>query len=160
MESVKGLGNLFLGASIVFSGLPFATFERFSWLTNLKFILDSIFDRIRRDFIGPVIRKMWRKDTLKQMEEVILVGDGRCDSPGHSAKYCRYTLMNATSGEVVDTVVIPVTEVANSNAMEKAGFINSVLDLKEDGVNICMISTDTHIQIRKLMRTDPRFTAK
>ena len=99
-------------------------------------------------------------DTLKQMEEVILIGDGRCDSPGHSAKYCTYTLMNATSGEVVDTVVIPVTEVANSNAMEKAGFIKSVLDLKEEGVNISTISTDSHIQIRKLMRTDPRFSGK
>ena len=65
--------------------------------------------------------------------------------------------MEATSGQVVDTVVIPVTEVANSNAMEKAGFIKAIMNLKEDGVIIDTISTDRHTQTRKRLRTDPIF---
>ena len=40
--SLKGLGNLFLATSIAFSGLPFAKFQRFAWLVNLKFISDCI----------------------------------------------------------------------------------------------------------------------
>ena len=56
-------------------------------------------------------------------------------------------MMDPTTGEVVETVVIPVTDVANSNAMEKAGFVKVVLDLQNEGINIHTISTDRHIQI-------------
>ena len=83
VESVKGLGNLFLSTGIVFSGLPFAKFERFAWLVNLKFISENTFYRIRKDFIAPVIRKMWRKErkrvlnALKERDLVMLIGDGR-----------------------------------------------------------------------------------
>ena len=106
---------------------------------------------------------MWRKERnrvislLKKGNCVIVIGDGRCDSPGHSAKYCTYTLMDAKSGHVVDTVVVPVTDVANSNAMEKAGFIKTMMNLKDEGVVVDTVSTDRHTQIRKLVRTDPRF---
>ena len=94
---------------------------------------------------------------LKERKLVILVGDGRCDSPGHSAKYCTYTFIETETGRVVDTVVVPVTDVKNLNAMEKEGFVKLLKALKKDGVKIDMISTDRHIQIRKLMRTDPEF---
>lgn len=30
-------------------------------------------------------------------QDVCLAGDGRYDSPGHSARYCSYTLMDAVS---------------------------------------------------------------
>lgn len=59
---------------------------------------------------------------LKSRDIVVLVGDGRCDSPGFSAKYCTYTFMESGTGCVIDTVVVPVTEVNNSNGMEKEGF--------------------------------------
>lgn len=59
---------------------------------------------------------------MKTRRYVLLIGDGRCDSPGHSAKYCTYTMMDAESGKVVDIEVVPVTDVKNSNAMEKEGF--------------------------------------
>ena len=51
-----------------------------------------------------------------------LNGDGRCDSPGHSAKYGTYTLMDNDSGKVVAFRVVQVSEVTSSNAMEKEGF--------------------------------------
>ena len=41
--------------------------------------------------------------------------------------------------------------------MEKEGFIRVVENLKKK-VNLRAVSTDRHIQIKKLMRTDPRFS--
>ena len=114
--NLKGLGNLFVTTSIAFSGIPFAKFERFAKFFNLKSISDKLFYQLRRDAVFPVVVKKWkqqRKRMLqlsKQQEKVVLVGDGRCDSPGHSAKYCTYTFMEANTGNVVDTVVVPVTE--------------------------------------------------
>ena len=161
--ALKGLGNLFLSTGIAFSGLPFEKFRRFAWLINLKFLSDSVYYQLKRDYIFPVIQSRFKKERkyminlLKERKLVILVGDGRCDSPGHSAKYCTYTFIETETGRVVDTVVVPVTDVKNSNAMEKEGFVKLLKALKKDGVKIDMISTDRHIQIRKLMRTDPEF---
>ena len=135
--SLKGLGNLFLATSISFSGLPFAKFERFAWLVNLKFISDSVYYQLKRDFIMPVVRQKWNSERkrmvelLKSRELTVLCGDGRCDSPGHSAKYCTYTFIETETGRVVDTIVVPVTDVKNSNAMEKEGFTKLLKALKK-----------------------------
>lgn len=163
--SLKGLGNLFLSSSIAFAGIPFAKFQRFAWLINLKVLSDSVYYQLRRDFIIPVVRRRWkheRRQMIKLLQNrnlVVLVGDGRCDSPGHSAKYCTYTFMETDTGKVIDTVVVPVTEVNNSNAMEKEGFIRLLSALQDKGVKIDIVSTDRHTQIRKLMRTNPQFNA-
>ena len=42
-----------------------------------------------------------------------------------------YTIMETVSGKVVDTVVIPVTDVKNSNAMEKRGFTKVLKKIEE-----------------------------
>ena len=34
--------------------------------------------------------------------EVVEGGDGRCDSPGHSAKYGTYSIVNTASSKVLD----------------------------------------------------------
>ena len=49
-----------------------------------------------------------------------LCGDGRNDSPGHSARYCVYTLMEQFINIVVDLEVIDKRETGgNSTGMEK-----------------------------------------
>ena len=163
--SLHGLGNLFLSTSIAFSGIPFAKFQRFAWLVNLKFLSDSVYYQLRRDYIIPVVRQKWNSERkkmiklLKSRDFIVMVGDGRCDSPGHSAKYCTYTFIETESGNVIDTIVIPVTEVKNSNAMEKEGFVRLLSAMQKEGVKIDIISTDKHTQIRKLMRVDPQFNS-
>ena len=39
---------------------------------------------------------------------VVLGGDGRCDSPGYSAKYCSYSLMNLANNKIIDVQLIQV----------------------------------------------------
>ena len=48
----------------------------------------------------PVIIKMWKEEQDKLVErlsniggDVVLFGDGRSDSPGHSAKYGAFTFI-------------------------------------------------------------------
>lgn len=131
----------------------------------MKFISDSVYYQIKRDYILPVVRQKWNRERkrmielLNSREVVVLVGDGRCDSPGHSAKYCNYTFMETQTGKVIDTVVVPVTEVKNSNAMEKEGFIRILRELQNKDVNIDIVATDKHTQIRKLMKVNPEFNA-
>ena len=39
----------------------------------------------------------------------MLAGDGRCDSPGHNAKYGTYSVMEVTTEKIVDFSVVQVS---------------------------------------------------
>ena len=58
---------------------------------------------------------------LKQQEKVVLVGDGSCNSPGQSAKYCTYGFMEANTRNSRYSGCTRY-RVGNSNAIEKEGF--------------------------------------
>ena len=65
---------------------------------NLNFVSSSTFSRVQSLYAVPTIRDMWEKMkevVWKVFENDVLVvcGDGRMDSPGFSAKYCVYTMM-------------------------------------------------------------------
>ena len=44
----------------------------------------------------------------QQGKPLILAGDGRADSPGHSAKYGSYTVIELTCNKVVDFKLVQV----------------------------------------------------
>ena len=59
---------------------------------------------------------------LKQYEEICFCGDGRNDSPGHSAWYPVYTLMENATKVVIDMAVVDKRETGGSCVtMEKEG---------------------------------------
>lgn len=39
---------------------------------------------------------------------VVLGGDGRCYSPGYSAKYCSYSLIDLESNKIIDVQLVQV----------------------------------------------------
>lgn len=58
---------------------------------------------------------------------MILSGDGRCDSPGKSAKFCTYSLMDVESGQIIHSETVDKREVAlQSPNMEKEAFVRSL----------------------------------
>ena len=63
-------------------------------------------------------------------KELILCGDGRCDSPGHNAKYLTYSLYDQIQKKVVAISLTQVTEVRSSNRMEKTGLIKTLQEVK------------------------------
>ena len=85
-----------------------------------------------------------------------LAGDGRCDSPGHSAKYGTYTMLDVKSNKIVDFKFLSVCEVKNWNAMEKKGFIETLNTIEEAGVDVAGVSTNSHPQIKKYMREEQK----
>jgi solute carrier family 8 (sodium/calcium exchanger) len=68
-----------------------------------------------KDKLFPAILKHWKKyqkalmDQLKSNEELlVLAGDGRHDSMGHSAKYCAYTIFCCTEPAIIDFSLVQV----------------------------------------------------
>ncbi|PIK40691.1 hypothetical protein BSL78_22446 [Apostichopus japonicus] len=60
---------------------------------------------------------------LMELEKpLVLGGDARADSPGHTAKFGSYTLMELNVNQILDLTLIQKNEVSSSNAMELEGF--------------------------------------
>ena len=160
MVKRKPLGNLLLAASILFTGNTFAAISRLASCLNLQFFSESVFYDTQQKYLFPAINDAWEAEKQRQLdilnakEVVNLDGDARCDSPGHSAKYGTYTLMDDDTGDVVAFSVIQVSEVTSSNAMEKEGFSRCIQLLTSNDVTISRIATDRHVTISSCMAKD------
>ena len=96
-------------------------------------------------------------------------GDGREDSPGHSAKYGNYSLIELTCNKVVDFQLVQVcmilqtfvlilfsvhvyyyfssNRVGGSYHMEKVGLVRALDFLKQHTLSVGVLVTERHRQI-------------
>ena len=51
------------------------------------------------------------RDVIEANDKVNLAGDGRADTPGHSAKYGAYSMLDLDEGVVVSVQLVQVTYV-------------------------------------------------
>ena len=63
---------------------------------------ESTFNRLQKEYLLPVIQINYAKqqDAVLQFlrgNDLKLSGDGQCDSPGYSAKYRTYSLMDSAT---------------------------------------------------------------
>ncbi|KAH7948148.1 hypothetical protein HPB52_018774 [Rhipicephalus sanguineus] len=111
----KPAGNVLLAAAILFSGCTVATFLRALKSINVQTVHERTFFNYQRGYFLPAIKKLFqtRQDQLlKDLPEdgVEIAGDGRCDSPGYSAKYCTYTVLATEVGQILHYEQIRVGE--------------------------------------------------
>ncbi|XP_074655646.1 uncharacterized protein LOC141909158 [Tubulanus polymorphus] len=86
-------------------------------------------------------------------KKLILGGDGRCDSRGHTAKYGSYSLMDMVDSKILDFLLVQSNEVTSSNVMELVGFKRSLDFLVNSSkLNVDQITTDRHQQLKKYLR--------
>ena len=93
-------------------------------------------------------------ETLKEKKSSVdLCGEGRSDSPGHSAKYGTYSLIDEATGHIIDFSFVQVSEVSSSNAMEYEGCQRSLSKVMDQNVKIRSLATDRNTTITaELMR--------
>ncbi|XP_028519514.1 uncharacterized protein LOC114576651, partial [Exaiptasia diaphana] len=145
--------NLLIPAAIVCTGGAFQEFSNFADALQLKFIGKSCFFKMQNNIILPVINKQYKAQQqnvimdVKQGMPLNLCGDGRSDSPGHTAKYGTYSLMDENSGQILDFSLVHVSEVSSSNAMEFEGCKRSLNTLTKKKISIRCLTTDRHTQI-------------
>ena len=74
------------------------------------------------------------------------------DSPGFSAEYCTYTLMEGYSKDILYMGVVNKRETGlNSVVMEKAGCERGLDSLIENRINITELASDAHVQISSML---------
>lgn len=152
-------GNLLLSSAILLSGATFTKVASIANIMKLQFMSEKTYCNIQDEYVFPVVNEAWQQEQESVITEigerdVWLSGDGRCDSPGFSAKYGTYTLLDQETDKVVDFSVIHVGEVSSSNAMEREGFKRCMNNIVDKGVNVKVVATDGHVGIASDMKKD------
>ena len=140
-------GNLICAGGILFTGNHFSRASALMSACNIRFFKKGNFNLIQRKYLWPVVNNGYltqQNEILRSFrgQPLVLAGDGRCDSPGHNAKYGTYSLMEVITEKIVDFSLVQVSEVANSNCMEKEGLKRCLDKLERDGQVIDMLATD------------------
>ena len=161
---VRGMaaGNLLLPAAILLCGLTFTSTANLADVFNLVVFSERYFYRLQKEYLYPVVHTNY----VRQQEAVIeylrgnqlhLSKDGGCDSPGYSAKYGTYTLMDSATDLILDYSLIQVSDVGSSVATEKEGLQHCLDKLLTQGVTITSVATDKHTGVASLMKKEYSF---
>ena len=148
--------NLQTAAAILYSGNNFSKMEQFSQFLGLSFISKSTFFRYQRLYCIPVINEWWTcqqeviRNDLKE-NELVVSGDGQCDSPGHSAKNLCYFMMEINSSYIIDLEVLDKrqTELKSANMEREA--LKIILKRLTNVLNIVEVVTDASSSIIKMI---------
>ncbi|XP_006825049.1 uncharacterized protein LOC102802961 [Saccoglossus kowalevskii] len=110
----------------------------------------------QKQYLLKTISNVWqshlsRLQTIKETstEKLIIGGDARCDSMGHSAKYGSYTLMDLKENKIIAMELVQSNEVGGSYHMELEGLKRCLAKLANWRIHVTAIVTDRHMQIQK-----------
>ncbi|XP_070390968.1 uncharacterized protein [Dermacentor albipictus] len=120
LVGMKPKGNVDLSAAILFSGSSAAGTLRMMRLMGVQVISDQTFFSYQKAYLFPAVTAVsisfvWdehQKGLLAAAGDssLELCGDGRCDSPGHSAKFLTYSFLCPGTGKIIHTEQIQVKE--------------------------------------------------
>jgi hypothetical protein len=148
--------NLQTATSIMLSGSNFANVERMAKFLNLEFISSSTYYRFQRLYVIPEINEWWsymRREIIGQFhgKDVVVGGDGQCDSPGFNAKNLCYFMVEVESHYILDIEVLDKRHVdLKSTNMEKEA-VHRSLDRLRNYLKVVELVTDASTSVKALL---------
>ena len=157
-HKVNGIyvNNIQAAAAVLLSGNNFGKIHRMANFLSLAFPSKSTYFRMQRLYFIPAVDEWWcwmRGELVKEFagKDLIVGGDGQCDSPGFSAKNLCYFLQDVTSGYIIEIEVIDKWHVGlASTNMEREAFKKALHRMK-NVLNVVELVTDASGSIKKLV---------
>ncbi|XP_065882366.1 uncharacterized protein [Dysidea avara] len=151
-------GNVMLSAAILFSGSTPGKILRLMNEMRIACICDSTFYNHQTAYLYLAVVSVWESHQTKLLAEcksrgtALSIGDdGRADSPGHSAKYGSYSLIDFDSNKIIHMELVKSNQVTSSNHMEKEGLSRDLKFLDAKSLQVGTLVTDRHKQIDKFL---------
>ena len=149
--------NIFLYSLVV--GGTYEQFHKQAAFSNLQILNPNTFYKIQRTLIIPTISEHYEKVIKASRHESkgvdpVILGDGRFDSPGKSAKYCTYSFQSTSTKKVLVCSTIQTITGKGSATLEMKGFQNCLSDLESDHFPVSTVATDRNKQIAKWVRNE------
>uniref|UniRef100_UPI00358F7204 uncharacterized protein n=1 Tax=Myxine glutinosa TaxID=7769 RepID=UPI00358F7204 len=152
-------GNIILSAGILMSGAVPSKVLKVLHYMRVAGISSRTFSRHQNMMLFPAIKHVWlenRKWLMASLQAerrgLMFGGDGRCDSPGHSAKFGSYAIVELVAKVIIDVELVQCNEVPSSCYMEKEGLKRVMAFLSKEGLSIDTMVMDRHVQVRKWMK--------
>jgi len=108
-------GNILLSAAILFSGSTPGKIFHFLECLRVACMKERRFYDHQSNYLQPAVLSVWKEHQRSLLSEctlrdspVIIGGDGRADSPGHSAKYGSYGIIDLETNKVVHIELVQV----------------------------------------------------
>ena len=151
------VNTVMLAASILLSGNNFSKTSLWSRCMNFGFISSSTFDRIQKLYAIPAVQSFWSdmKTVVHEVmknEKVVLSGDGRNDSPGFSAQYCVYSLMEAVTKVIVDIEVKDKRETRGTSTVMEVAALKCLLERLVETMSIGELTTDASASVIAMVK--------
>ena len=144
----QSLDSILICSATLFSANTFQKIYDFFHLVGLQCIEKTRYYQFQRRYLAGVVQERYCRENnsilnhLKEQGLCCLTGDGRCDSPGHNAKYLTYSFMDQITNKIVAMTIIQVREAKNSNNMEKVRSIKGPKFLRTNGMTVNQITAD------------------
>ena len=106
-------GNIRLSAAILYAGaMPTKVIRVLTFLKCETISTDTYF-RHQRDYLQPTVSTVYESKQVLLLsslrnQPLVLAGDGRADSPGHSAKYGTYSILEMSCNKIIDFKLVQV----------------------------------------------------
>lgn len=149
--------SVLLSSSVLLTGNNFEKVLLLAKMLNMSFVSSATFNRIQSLYAVPVVKDFWAemKEKIWEVfkdEALLLCGDARMDSPGFSAKYCVYTIMDHYLDIITDVEIVDKREAGGtSTVMEKMG-LKRIMERMMEKLKIKEVVTDASNVIIKLLR--------
>ncbi|XP_071852452.1 uncharacterized protein [Apostichopus japonicus] len=110
-------GNILLSSAILFNGASPKKVLKVLSAMNMESIAYSSFMEHQRLYFQPTVVNIWSKmqqsliDQLKDTnQQLVIGGDARNDSPGHTAKYGSYSFLEQNINKVIHVELVQVRD--------------------------------------------------
>ncbi|CAG9760342.1 unnamed protein product [Ceutorhynchus assimilis] len=146
---------VYLSGAILLNGLNFLPVFNFAKTLKLLFISSKTYYKTVRTKVSPVINKFWLgyKNSLYQEanteKELWISGDGQYDSPGFSAKYVTYSLMNVKTEKILNFEILQRGMIEGD--LEKAACEKALAEIT-DKLKVKLFLSDRHRGVGVLLR--------
>ncbi|KAG0424546.1 hypothetical protein HPB47_028228 [Ixodes persulcatus] len=153
----KPMGNIAMCCAVLFSGSsPTKVLRLFSFM-GIQSLQKSQYFKFQRSYLLPAVSEVWLSEQASLLDglrgrKLSLAGDGRCDTPGHSADFGTYTLMETSANRVIHLELVKSTEVSSSNRMEVEGLERALNYLKVQDMSVEVLVTDRHSEAKAAMK--------
>ncbi|KAG0435527.1 hypothetical protein HPB47_018430 [Ixodes persulcatus] len=153
----RPMGNISVCAATLFTGSSPTKVLRLFSLMGMQSLQKTSFFKIQRCYLVPAVTEVWLSEQATLLDKLrgrklCLAGDGRADTPGHSADFGTYTLLETTANRVIHTELVKSTEVSSSNRMEAEGLQRCLDYLHTQEMSVDILVTDRHSEGKASLR--------
>ena len=157
-HEVNGIyaNNIQAAASILFSGNSFAKIQHLAHFFGLAFLSKSTFYRLQRVYLIPTVNEWWcwtRDQLVNELsgQDIVVGGDGQCDSPGYNAKNLCYFTIDVKTNYIIDIQIVDKRQVGLvSTNMEREAVRRGLENLCLN-VNVVEFVTDACSSVKTLL---------